>query len=129
MKFGYTILYVKSVPETMAFYEKAFGLQQGLTVPTGDYGEMVTEGTKLAFANVDFVKTIMPAPFNAASLDNEAPPMEISLVTEDVDDAFERALDAGATFVKKPEPKPWGQLVGYVRDINGFVVEICSPIE
>lgn len=128
MKFGYTILYVKSVTETMAFYEKAFGLQQGLLVPTGDYGEMVTGDTKLAFANADFVRTIMPAPFDSVSQDKVAPPVEIAFVTEEVEAAFERALAAGATLVKNPEPKPWGQLVGYVRDNNGFIVEICSPI-
>ena len=129
MKFGYTILYVNSVAETMAFYEQAFGLQQGIMVPTGDYGEMVTGDTKLAFANSEFVKTIMPVPFNEGSLDKAAPPIEIALVTEEVETAFERALNAGATLVKRPESKPWGQLVGYVRDNNGFVVEICSPIE
>jgi hypothetical protein len=31
--------------------------------------------------------------------------------------------------VKAPETKPWGQIVAYVRDNNGCIVEICSPIE
>jgi len=57
-----------------------------------------------------------------------APPLELGLVTEDVEAAFGRAVEAGAIAVKKPERKPWGQLVGYVRDINGFLVEICSPM-
>jgi hypothetical protein len=40
---------------------------------------------------------------------------------------------AGTTtlFVKrttKPKQKPWGQTVGYVHDLNGFLVEICSPM-
>ncbi|MFO0110274.1 MAG: VOC family protein, partial [Alphaproteobacteria bacterium] len=30
--------------------------------------------------------------------------------------------------LKKPEQKPWGQTVAYVRDLNGFLVEICSPV-
>ena len=36
---------------------------------------------------------------------------------------------AGAVVVKEPQKKPWGQLVGYVRDNNGFLVEICAPMD
>ena len=38
------------------------------------------------------------------------------------------ALAAGATAVRAPAKKPWGQIVSYVRDNNGFLVEICSPV-
>jgi lactoylglutathione lyase len=24
--------------------------------------------------------------------------------------------------------KPWGQKVSYVRDLNGCLVEVCSPV-
>jgi lactoylglutathione lyase len=48
-------------------------------------------------------------------------------VTEDVAGAFAVAVKAGADPVAKPKQKPWGQLVAYVRDPNGFLVEICSP--
>jgi hypothetical protein len=27
-----------------------------------------------------------------------------------------------------PTVKPWGQTVSYVRDLDGFLVEICSPM-
>jgi lactoylglutathione lyase len=30
--------------------------------------------------------------------------------------------------VKPPETTPWGQIVGYVRDLNGFLVEISSEM-
>lgn len=28
----------------------------------------------------------------------------------------------------EPFEKPWGQTVGYVRDINGVLIELCSPM-
>jgi hypothetical protein len=31
--------------------------------------------------------------------------------------------------VKAVEEKPWGQKLGYVRDLNGCLVEICSPVK
>ena len=128
MKFGYAILYVNNVAETMAFYERAFGLARGMAVPTGDYGEMVTGETKLAFAQIDFAKTLTSVPIEITTPGKSAPPVEIALVTDQVAAAFEKAVVAGAVAVKSPEKKPWGQLVGYVRDNNGFLVEICSPI-
>ena len=128
MKLGYTILYVESVAETIAFYEKAFGFTPGMVLETHEYGELQSGDTKLAFAANSFVQGLIAVPFEAAAPAKAAPPMELGLVTESVEADFERAVAAGAVLVKRPERKPWGQLVGYVRDNNGFLVEICSPI-
>lgn len=128
MRLGYTILYVESVRETLAFYEKAFGLERGMVTETFEYAELKTGDTKLAFAANSFVKTLTEVNFEEASLTKLAPPLELGFVTEDVETAFGAAIAAGAISVKKPEKKPWGQLVGYVRDNNGFLVEICSPL-
>lgn len=128
MKLGYTILYVESVVETIAFYERAFGLVPGMVTETYEYGELQTGETKLAFAANHFAKGLTNVPFEAAAPGKAAPPVELGLVTEHVEADFERAISAGAVVVKRPEKKPWGQLVGYVRDNNGFLVEICSPM-
>jgi lactoylglutathione lyase len=48
-------------------------------------------------------------------------------VTHDLDNDWERALAAGAALLVAPKPKPWGQTVGYLRDLNGVVVELCTP--
>jgi len=40
MHFGYSIIYVASVPETLAFYDKAFGLQTGFLHESELYGEL-----------------------------------------------------------------------------------------
>jgi uncharacterized glyoxalase superfamily protein PhnB len=128
MKLGYAILYVESVPETIAFYEKAFGLTRGMVTTTNEYGELQTGDTKLAFAANSFVRGLTDIPFETAARSKAAPPIELGLVTETVEADFDRAIAGGAVEVKRPERKPWGQLVGYVRDNNGFLVEICSPI-
>ena len=128
MKLGYTILYVESVVETISFYERAFGFTRGMVVEANEYGELQSGDTKLAFAANSFVKGLTSVPFEAAAPGKAAPPLELGLVTESVEADFERAIAAGAVLVKRPERKPWGQLVGYVRDNNGFLVEICSPL-
>lgn len=50
-------------------------------------------------------------------------------MTERVEEAFKKAVANGAFELKTPVQKPWGQLVGYVKDCNGFLVEICSPLD
>jgi uncharacterized glyoxalase superfamily protein PhnB len=54
--------------------------------------------------------------------------IEIALVTDDPAAAYKRAVAVGAIAVKPPVQKPWGQTVAYVRDLNGCLVEICSPV-
>ena len=128
MKLGYAILYVESVADTLSFYERAFGLERGTVTPGLEYGELKTGDTKLAFAAHSFVRTLTSVTYEEAAPDKAAPPIELGLVTEEVETAFAKAIAAGAVEVKKPEQKPWGQVVGYVRDNNGFLVEICSPL-
>ena len=123
MKFGYTIIYVDEVEATIAFYETAFGLKRGM-VAGEEYGELDTGETKLAFA----AKKMMHAPAQFASPDGTVLGVEIALATSDVAAAFEKAVAAGARLVSQPEKKPWGQIVAYVRDNNGFLVELCTPM-
>jgi uncharacterized glyoxalase superfamily protein PhnB len=128
MKFGYTILYVDDVEAAVAFYERAFGLKRKMVQP-GEFGELDTGSTKLAFAAKSHVVSLLPIPFQRSGPGVDAAPVEIGLVTHDVQAAFDKAVAAGAVVVTKPSEKPWGQIVGYVRDNNGFLVELCTPIE
>ncbi len=50
MKFGYTIVYVPDVAASLAFFEKAFGLERRFLHESGTYGELATGETALAFA-------------------------------------------------------------------------------
>ena len=127
MKFGYCILYVPDVPAALSFYEQAFGFSRKFLHETHTYGELATGETRLAFAAESLAET--HGEFRPSRLGEKPCAMEVALVTEDVAAAFERAVSAGAKPHKKPEQKPWGQTVGYVRDPNGFLVELCSPLD
>ena len=125
MKYGYTALFVESVHETIDFYERAFGLKRKMVQESGEYGELQTGDTTLAFTVQSIVKTLSDVTFEPAALHKAAPPLELGMVTDSVDADFERAVAAGAVIVKHPENKPWGR-VAYVRDNNGFLIEIVS---
>ena len=50
MQLGYTIAYVPDVAASLAFFERAFGLQRRFLHESGSYGELDTGSTTLAFA-------------------------------------------------------------------------------
>ncbi|MBW4658964.1 MAG: VOC family protein [Drouetiella hepatica Uher 2000/2452] len=128
MKFAYTILYVSDVVRSVAFYEKAFGVTQRFIDETKQYAEIETGATALAFASNDLAKSNFPEGFQENSLAASPAGIEIGFVTEDVPAAFLRAVEAGAIALAQPKVKPWGQTVAYVRDLDGILVELCSPI-
>ena len=127
MKFGYTIIYVPEVAAALDFYERAFGLTRRFLHESGTYGELETGSTALAFASEDQGES-NGVSFRCIRPQEAAPGIEIALVTAQVEEAFTRAVNAGAEPVKKAEQKPWGQTVAYVRDLNGVLVELCTPM-
>jgi lactoylglutathione lyase len=128
MRFGYAILYVDDVEATLEFYERAFGLKRRMLDDEKNYGEVESGATRLAFAANKFVRKLIPVDVAHSGPGAAAPPFELGMVTDDVAASFRQALSLGAAEVKPPETKPWGQIVGYVRDFNGFLVEICSEM-
>lgn len=128
MKLGYTIIYVADVPKTVAFYEAAFGLTCRFIHDSALYAEMETGATALAFAGDEAAEmaglAIVPNRRDAA-----AAGWEICLVTDDIATAYAQAVKQGAAPVVPPTAKPWGQTVSYVRDLNGCLVEIATPVE
>jgi len=127
MKLGYTIIYVADVPATLAFYGEAFGLKTRFIHESEQYGELETGSTTLAFASEALAES-NGVTFTQNKQGKPAAGFEIALVTEAVDVAYAHACASGASSIKKPQEKSWGQKVAYVRDLNGVIVEICSPV-
>jgi catechol 2,3-dioxygenase-like lactoylglutathione lyase family enzyme len=119
-------LYVPEVEPTAAFYERVFGLARGWVDPAGTYVSVRTGDTVLAFAKADWVagNGLVFAPVHPQAT---PPGIELGFVVDDVQAVFSRALEAGATLWLEPARQPWGQTVSFVRDPNGFLVEISSP--
>ncbi len=125
MRFRYTICYVDDVTKTIEFYERAFGLQRKMIHKSGDYGELSTGETSLSFSSKKLMKQIGKSPGDVAPT---APIFEIAFETDDVAANLKRALDSGATLIQDVEEMPLGQTTAYVRDNNGFLVEICTAV-
>lgn len=126
--FGYTIAYVADVDKALSFFEQAFGMQRKFITPEQDYGELSTGATTLSFAAHSLGQANLKDGYISAT-DSAMPlGMEIALVTTDVHAAHCAAIEHGATELKAPELKPWGQTVSYVRCPSGILIELCTPV-
>jgi catechol 2,3-dioxygenase-like lactoylglutathione lyase family enzyme len=128
IKFAYTIFYVNDVEKTISFYEKAFGLVRKFISEKNEYGELLTGETTLSFASIDLAKSNLSHGFLESDINNKPFAMEIGFTTDDVEKTVSLAISAGAVEVEKAKIKPWGQTVAYVKDPNGFLIEICTQM-
>jgi lactoylglutathione lyase len=125
LTFKYTILYVSNVAETLKFYESAFGFKTKMLHESGDYGELNTGSTTLSFSSLTLMKELGKQP---AEVRSSGASFEIALETADVSAALSQAIKAGAELVSGTEDMPWGQTIAYIRDMNGFLIELCTPV-
>ena len=128
MKLSYVILYVQNVGRAVDFYERAFGLPRRFIHESQQYAELETGATTLALVAAELAGAQLPGGITAN--DPSLPPagIEVAFTTADVPAAYERAVKAGARAIAAPQAKPWGQTVAYVRDLDGVLVELCTPM-
>ena len=126
--YAYTILYVKDVPQSIRFYKNAFGFEQKFLTPEKDYGEIISGATTIAFASMELGKNNLKEGFSESDLKNKPFGIELAFTTQNVESLITKAIEAGAVLLEEVAVKPWGQKVGYIRDPDGFLLEICTPL-
>lgn len=129
VKLGYTILYVTDVTKSIEFYEKAFGFERKFITPENDYGELLTGETTISFVSKELANSNLKKGFIESSQLEKPFGIELALVTDNVQTIIDKASELGALVTEQPVQKPWGQTVGYIRDIDGFLLEICTPMK
>lgn len=128
IKFAYTILYVSDVEKSLEFYETAFGFVRKFLAPGNEYGELSAGETTLSFASLELANSNLKEGFTESSLKQKPFGIEIGFSTGNVEAAVNAAVNAGAVLLEPARTKPWGQVVAYVRDPDGFLIEICTPM-
>lgn len=129
MRFRYTLLYVQNVEAALSFYERAFGQRRKFLADGNGYGELDTEGTVLGFVSVAQASGNLPRGFREGSVKEKPANVEVGFVTDDVQAAYDVAVKAGAIPYEPPAAKPWGQVIAYVRDLDGVLVEIAGKMD
>jgi lactoylglutathione lyase len=128
IQFGYTILYVADVEKSIAFYENAFGFERKFITPDNDYGELNTGQTSISFASKVLANSNLKEGFIESKIEDKPFAIELGFITDNIAETLEKATKAGAKIIEEPKQKPWGQTVCYIRDIDGFLIEICTPM-
>lgn len=128
MKFGGTLIYVPDVEAAVEFYEHAFQMKRQYVAEGGQYASMETGGSLFGFVRYDLADSNLAGGFVRNDPTSKPAGIEVGFEAEDVEAAFAAALAAGATEAAKPSAKPWGQTICYVRDLNGVLVEIGTPM-
>jgi uncharacterized glyoxalase superfamily protein PhnB len=127
-RLGWVIVYVPDVEAAIAFYERSFGLERRFVAPDGSFGELNTGETRLSFASEEMGDSHFDGGFRRPSPDQPFN-VEVALVFDDVEAAFGRALENGASGLTEPQRTSWGQTIGYVRDPFGTLVELATPTD
>jgi lactoylglutathione lyase len=127
MTLGWVIGYVDDPAAAAEFYARAFGMSTDFVVP-GEYAQLDTGSTKLAFAAYALGEKNFAGGVRRAAGEGQPPNMEIALVHADVEAAYARALEAGCESLAPPQDKPQGQRVAFVRDPFGILVELATPL-
>jgi lactoylglutathione lyase len=128
LRLGRVIAYVDDPAAASRFYQQTFGLKPEFEAPDGSYAQLDTGPTRLAFASYALGDDNVPGGVLRAPQDGPPPNVEITLVADDVDGAFARAVEAGCAPLSPPHDAPHGQRVSYLRDPFGMLVEIAAPL-
>jgi len=99
-----------------------------MLTPENDYGEVKSGTTTLAFASIELGESNIKKGFIESDISNKPFGIELAFTTLDVEGTMKKAIDNGAILLEEAITEPWGQKVGYLKDVNGFLLEICTPL-
>lgn len=119
-------LLIDGATEAIRFYEQAFGATEVLRMPMGD---------KVAHAEVKIGNSHIMLSDEWPDMDLLGPlkrggaTASLMIYLADVDEAFARALEAGATQERPPEDQFWGDRMGTVIDPFGHRWTLATHLE
>jgi uncharacterized glyoxalase superfamily protein PhnB len=128
IKFSHTIFYVKNVLQTIHFYESVFEIKLKFVHESKAYAELMTGDVTLAFSSEELGKMNLPSGFQKNSAHALPHACEIVFTTDNPEQLYQKAIKSGAISLSSPQEKPWGQVVAYVRDPNGILIEIAGEM-
>lgn len=126
-------LTVKNTTSALKFYSSALGAVELFRMPAPDGGiahaEFMIGNTRIYISDEaeEYHAIAMPEGTTASCL--------FSIMTEDCDKAYDRAIQAGAQSLSEPENQFWGARSALIKDPFGYrwsfnqLVEALSPEE
>jgi catechol 2,3-dioxygenase-like lactoylglutathione lyase family enzyme len=112
------------VARLVAFYERVTGLAAAWSTP--DFAELRTPGATLAIGSVRTVAAAAPGAAEPAA--NRS--VIVEFLVDDVDAAYRDLAGAESRpeFVNEPATMPWGNRSLLLRDPDGNLVNLFTPV-
>ncbi|WP_194420108.1 VOC family protein [Microbacterium abyssi] len=111
----FPILRTNDLPRLVTFYERAFSASVEYRYEHEGRAVYVALAVGGGTIGIGYEPEVSPGD-----------PVAIWLYVDDVDSAYSRATDAGATSVADPDDMPWGERVAQVRDPDGTLLHLGS---
>jgi len=109
------------LPESKSFYTTLFKFK--VDFDSDWFVHLISEETNLELGIIDRTNEIVPL-----AARNNAQGLYITFVVDSADKVFEIALEANYTIVEEPKDTFYGQRRFIVKDPNGVLVDVSSPI-
>jgi PhnB protein len=122
-----TYLVVENAGEAIDFYTRALGAKERYRMPGPD--------DKIMHAELQIGDCVLMLSDEHPEQDALSPkalggsPVSLFLYTEDMDSAFQQAVDAGAEVVMPPTLMFWGDRYGKFKDPFGHIWQIATHVE
>jgi PhnB protein len=122
------MLTVSDAARAIEFYKEAFGAEERYRMPTPDGKHVIHAEMKIG-DSVFMLGEEMPGQDCRSPQTLGGTPVGFYVYVEDVDRAFERAVDAGAEVKMPVKDMFWGDRTGSVTDPSGHVWMLATHVE
>jgi catechol 2,3-dioxygenase-like lactoylglutathione lyase family enzyme len=124
-RLGYVVRFVAELEPAVRFYGDVLG--QRCTKRTDHWAQFDCGSLRLGL----YERTAMADALGVEPSELGVAPggMELAFEVDDVDGAYNAALDAGARGWRPPEDRPWRERTAYLLDPDGGFVELFCPLD
>lgn len=119
-------LMVRDVDRAVAFYRNGLGLD---LERRGERSAEFDTGAATLMLERDFDESTLAGFGLEPPGESRGDGVIVVLFVDDVDATYERAVDADAEVLTEPRDVDWGRRLFLVRDPDGYVLEVSTPIE
>ncbi len=113
-------LVIRDCAKAIDFYKRALGAQEVSRMPSPD-GKTIWHAELRIGDSVFFMNDEMPGMGRSAPTPEDPVPVTMWLYVQDCDDAFNRAVKAGAKSTMQPADMFWGDRCASVADPFGYL--------
>jgi lactoylglutathione lyase len=120
----YLVLVVTDVERSVRFWRDVVGAEHQHT--SGDYAQFRIGEVRLGLFGATAMAETLGRPVQVPEPGRAG--VEVGFTVDDVDEAYDDLVGAGAAPVTPPGDRPWGQRTAYVADPDGYLIELVRPL-